>query len=73
MLIVHDRVDMAHMGRPFAPYLSLDVRLSHPIDSESPLVSSGWRSRSWAFPSPAWEGEGPPARSGALFLVSGVR
>ena len=25
MLVVHDGVDMAYMGRPFAPYLSLSV------------------------------------------------
>ena len=32
---------MAHMGRSSAPYLSLDVCLSRPIDSGSPLVSPG--------------------------------
>ena len=60
---------MAHMGRPSAPYLSLDVCLSRLIDLGSPMVSPGQRSRSWAFPSPAWEGGGPPTRGGALFLV----
>ena len=69
MLVVRDGVSMAHMGRPFAPYLSLGVFLSRPIDSGSPMVSPGQRSRSWAFPSPAWEGGGPPARGGALFLM----
>ena len=32
---------MAHMGHPSAPYLSLGVRLSCPIDLGSPLVSPG--------------------------------
>ena len=35
MFVVHDGVDMAHMGHPSAPYLSLGIRLSHPIDSGS--------------------------------------
>ena len=69
MLVVRDRVGMAHMGRPFAPYLSLDVFVSRSIDLGSPMVSLGQRSRSWAFLSPAWEGRGPPARGDALFLV----
>ena len=62
---------MAHMGRPFAPYLSLIVFLSCSIDLGSPMVSLGRRSHSWAFPIPAWEGGGPPARGGALFLAPG--
>ena len=33
VLVVHDGVGMAHMGHPSAPYLSLGIRLSHPIDS----------------------------------------
>ena len=41
VLVVHDGVGMAHMGHPFAPYLSLGARLSRPIDSGSPLVSPG--------------------------------
>jgi hypothetical protein len=32
---------MAHMGRPFATYMSLGVRLSYPVDSGSLLVSPG--------------------------------
>ena len=32
---------MAHMVHPSAPYLSLGIRLSRPIDSGSPLVSPG--------------------------------
>ena len=39
MLIIHDGVGMAHMGRPSAPYLALGILLSHPIDSGSPFVS----------------------------------
>ena len=73
MLVIRDRVGMAHMGCPSGPYLSLGVRLSRPIDSGSPLVSPGGDPIVWAFPSPAWEGEGPPTRSGTLFLVPGVR
>ena len=30
---------MVHMGHPSAPYLSLGIRLSRPIDLGSPLVS----------------------------------
>jgi len=71
MLVVRDRVGMAHMGRPFAPYLSLDVFLSRSIDLGSPMVSLGRRSHSWAFPSSTWEGGGPPAHGGALFLTPG--
>ena len=41
MLVVHDGVGMAYMGRPFAPYLSLGVFLSHSIDLGSPMVSPG--------------------------------
>ena len=39
VLVVRDRVGMAYMGRPFAPYLSLDVFLSCSIDLGSPMVS----------------------------------
>ena len=46
--IIRDGVGVAYMGRPFAPYLSLGIRLSRPIDSGSPLVSPGRRSRCWA-------------------------
>ena len=70
-LVVHDGVSVAHMGRPFAPYLSLDVRMSRPINSRSPLVSLWRRSCCWALPSLAWEGGEPPARGGALFLAPG--
>ena len=45
MLIVHDRVGVAHLGRPSAPYLSLGVRLSHPIDFRKPIGLSWQRSR----------------------------
>ena len=72
MLVVRDGVSMAHMGRPSTPYLSLGIRLSHLIDSRSPLVSPSGDPVAWAFPSPAWEGEGPPAHSGALFLAPSV-
>ena len=58
---------MAHMGHPSAPYLSLSIRLSHPIDSESPLVSPRRRSYCWALPSLAWEGGGPLACGCAFF------
>jgi len=71
VLVVHDRVGMAHMGHPFAPYLSLGVFLSCSIDFGSPIVSLGWRSHSWAFPSSTWEGGGPLACGGALFLTPG--
>ena len=71
MLVVHDGVGMAHMGRPFAPYLSLSIFLSRSIDLGSPMVSLGRRSHSWAFPSPTWEGGGLPTRGGALFLAPG--
>ena len=73
MLVVYDGVGLAHMGHLFAPYLSIDVRLSHPIESGSPLVSPGGDPIVWAFPSPAWEGGGPPTCSGALFLAPDVR
>ena len=69
MLVIHDGVGMAHMGRPTAPYLSLGGCLSRPIDSGSPLVSPGGDPVAWVFPSPAWEGGGSPTRSGTLFLV----
>ena len=36
---IHDGVGIAHMGHLTAPYLSLNSRLSHLIDSGSPLVS----------------------------------
>jgi len=62
---------MAYMGCPFAPYLSLGIFLSYSIDLGSPMVSLGWRSHNWAFPSSAWEGGGPLARGGALFLMPG--
>ena len=73
MLVVHDEVSMAHMGHPSAPYLSLDVRLSCWIDSESLLVSPSGDPIIWALPSPAWEHEGSLARSGALFLAPGMQ
>jgi hypothetical protein len=44
MLIVRDGVSMAHMGRPSAPYPSLGIRLSRPIDLGGLLVSSRQRS-----------------------------
>ena len=71
MLVVLDGVNMAYMGCPFAPYLPLGVFLSRSIDLGSPMVSLGRRSRSWAFPSAAWQGGGPPACGGALFLAPG--
>ena len=37
--VIHDGDGMAHMGRPTAPYLSLDSCLSCPIDLGSPSVS----------------------------------
>ena len=44
MLVVRDRVGMAHMRHLSAPYLSLVIRLSFPIDLGSvgvcPLVST---------------------------------
>ena len=72
-LVVRDGVGVACMGRPSAPYLSLGVRLSHPIDSGSLLVSPRQRSYCWALPSLAWEGGEPPTRSCALFPMPGVR
>ena len=63
---------MAHMGRPSTPYLCLGVHLSHSIDLGSPLVSPSGDPVVWAFPSPAWEGGGPPTHGGALFLLLGV-
>ena len=71
MLIVRDGVGMAHMGHPFARYLSLGVRLSRLIHSGNPLVSPGWRFHSWDFPSPTWEGGEPPVHGGALFPAPG--
>ena len=41
MLVVRDRVSMAYMGHPFAPYLSSVFILSDSIDSEGPTVSPG--------------------------------
>ena len=69
MLVVHDGVGMARVRCPFASYLSLSVFLSRSIDLGSLMVSLGWRSHSWAFPSFAWEGRELPACGGALFLV----
>ena len=39
VFVVRDRVGMAHMGCPSAPYLSLGICLSCLIDLGSPLVS----------------------------------
>ena len=41
MPIVRDRVGIAYMGRPFAPYLSLGVFLSRSIDLGSLMISPG--------------------------------
>ena len=41
--VVCDGVGIAHMGHPTAPNLTLDSRLSHPINSGDPLVSPRWR------------------------------
>ena len=68
---VRDGVGMAHMGHPFALYLSLGVRLSRLIDSGSLLVSPGQRSHRWALPRLAWEGGGPPVHGGTLFPILG--
>ena len=73
MLIASDEVGLAYMGRPFAPYLSLGAFLSHSIDLGSPMVSPGGDPVVWVFPSPVWEGGGPPAHGGALVLAPGVR
>ena len=73
MLVVHDGVNMAHTGRPFAPYLSLDVFLSRSIDFREPDGLSWVESHSWVFPCPAWEGGGLPVRGGALVLTPGMR
>ena len=73
MLVVHDGVDMAYMGRPFAPYLSLGVFLSRPIDLGSLMVSPGGDLVVWVFSSTAWEGGGPPTSGGALVPAPGVR
>ena len=72
MLIVHDRVGMAHMGHPFAPYLSLGVLLSRLIDLGSPMVSPSGDPVVWVFPSPVWGGRELPTRGGALVLAPGV-
>ena len=48
VLVVRDRVVMAHMGCPSAPYPSLSIHLSQLIDSGGPLVSPGRRSYCWA-------------------------
>ena len=73
MLIVRDGVGMAHMGCPFAPYLSLGIFLSRSIDLGSPMVSPGGDPVVWVFPSPAWEDGGPPTRGGALVIALGLR
>ena len=39
VFVIHDGDGMAHMGRPTAPYLSLGIHLSRPIDLGSLLVS----------------------------------
>ena len=73
MLVVHDKVGMAYMGHPFAPYLSLGVFLSCSIDLGSPMVSPSGDPIVWVFPSPAWGGGEPPVRGGTLVLVPSVR
>ena len=59
MLVVRDAVGMAYMGRPFAPYLSLDVFLSHSINLGSPMVSPGGDPVVWVFQVPPREAESP--------------
>ena len=73
MLVVRDGASMTFMGRPFAPYLSLDVFLSRSIDLGSPMVSPGGDPVVWVFPCPAWGDGEPPVRGGALVLAPGVR
>ena len=74
MLIVHDGVGVAYMGRPFAPYLSLGVFfLSRSIDLGSPMVSPGGDPIVWVFPSPTWGGGELPACGDALFFAPNVR
>ena len=73
MLVVHDVVDMAHMGCPFAPYLSLCVFLSHLIDLGSPMVSPSGDPIVWIFPSPTWGGGELPRRGDASVFAPDVR
>ena len=72
MLVVRDGVGLAYMGRPFAPYLSLDVFLSHSINLGSPTVSPGGDPVVWVFLSPAWGGGELPTCGGALVLAPDV-
>ena len=64
---------MAYMGRPFAPYLSLDV-FPEPFDRLKKPDGLSWRrSRFGFFLSPAWGCGELPACGGALVLGPGVR
>ena len=66
MLVVRDRVGMAYMGRPFAPYLSLGVFiLSNSINSRGPMVSQAEIPFLGVFPSLAWGSGEPPTCGGA--------
>ena len=73
MLVVRNGAGMTFMGRPFAPYLSLDIFLSHSIDLGSPMVSPGGDPVVWVFSSTAWEGRGLPVSGGALVPAPGMR
>ena len=73
MLVVCDGVGMAYMGRPFAPYLSLGVFLSHSINLGSPMVSPGGDPVVLGFFKSCLGGGELPACGGALVLAPGVR
>ena len=73
MLVIRDGVDMAYMGCPFAPYLSLNVFLSHSINLGSPMVSPGGDPIVWVFPSPAWGGGELPTCGDTLVFAPIVR
>jgi len=65
MLVVRDGVDMAYMGCPFAPYLSLSVILSHSIDLRKPDGLPWRRSYFGVFQVPPGEDAQPAVVAGA--------
>ena len=73
MLVVHDGVSMANMGRPFAPYLSLGVFLSRLINLGSPMVSPGGDLVLGFFLSPACGCRELPVCGDALVFAPSVR
>ena len=71
--VIHDRVGVARMGHPTAPYLSLSSHLGHAIDLGGPLVSPRWRSHWWAPLDLTWQSGGVFAYGCTSFLMPRLR